>query len=499
MDRRCAAAHLLAPWHRTFGPLPRPRMLRPIAEGRVAWSDPRLTGAWRVLALGAAVALLVFPRTVTVSDEAFYAGQALGLLHGHLVPTAAEPIPFPPGEAAEWVRYPFGWPLLLAPLRLLGFRALFAAPLAMHLLGGAAAARMLVRRGLPSWLAAAYLFHPVAWVFSRTLMSDVPAVALLLLAMDQWEQGRAGRGALALGYSLFARVGGAMAAAGVGLAVLAGRPRPRDVGVLALGCGAGGAAVMAMNLWALGSPLGDWYGGVAVGSLTGTRIPQHLALYAGGLLLLPPFPLACLLLSPRACDRWALAAVPTLAFFLLYAYHDQSTSPVETFLGGQRLILAAHVVLLAATMRAWAAIPLLRFRRAAVGLAAACAAGASLAWRWRMEDRFVDAVQAVRACRPRTLAYNKLALRVAAPVDARAYRLLTPADPGPPPAADVAVLALHEVTRSTVAVGRFEVPAALRAAPVRCGRAGAFLVFDLTGRCPLALPPCALPPAPRRP
>lgn len=469
-------------------------MLRPLPTGRVAWTDPRLRQAWWVLALASAVALLVFPRTVTITDEAHYAGQALGLLHGHLVPTSAEAIPFLPGKAEQWVRYPYGWPLLLAPLRLLGFRALFLATLALHLLGGAAAARMLVRRGLPAWLAAAYVFHPVAWVFSRTLMSDVPTAALLLLSMDLWEEGKPGRGALALGYSIFARMGGVLAAAGVGLAVLAGRPRPRvrDVVLLAMGPIVAAAVVVALNRWALGSPLGAWYGGEGVEALTGTRIPLHLLLYAGGLLLLPPFPLAWLLLRPGECDRWALAALPTLAFFVFYAYHDAAANAVETFLGGQRLILSAHVVLLVATMRAWAAVPLLRFRRAVLGAAAACAACASIAWRWRQEERFIPAVEAVRACRPRTLAYNGFALRVAAPVEAREYRVIRRLRP--PPLADVVVFAPHEVSRSVLGVGRRDLPFALRAAAGRCRQAGAFLVFDFAGRCPEGLPPCALPP-----
>jgi len=467
-------------------------MLDHLPQGRVAWSDPRLKQAWLVLALAAAAYALVFPLTVSITDEAYYSGQTLALLHGHLVPTVADALPIAPGRAAETLRYPPGWPALLAPFRLLGFRPMFVAALLMHLLGGAVVARMLVRRGLPAWLAAAWVFHPVAWILSRTLMSDVPAITLLLLAMDQWEEGKPGRSALALGYSLFARVASLMAAAGAGLAVLAdGRWRWRDLFVLALGPLGAGIAVVAFNQVTQGSPLGAWYGNEGVDGLTGRSVPQHLLLYAGGLLLLPPFPLACLVLRPRRCDRWALAALPPLAFFVFYSYHDSSASALETFFGGQRLVLAAHAVLIVATARVWSAIPLLRFRAPVLALAAACAVAVSFVSRKRLEERFTPAIRAARACRPERLAFNGLSLRVAAAVPARAYPMVT--FDGPLPAADVGIILTREVTRNARVVGRFPVPRAW-AATGRCTQAGAFMVFDLRGGCDLPPPACALPP-----
>jgi hypothetical protein len=470
-------------------------MLNQIPEGRVRWTDPRLRQAWVVLALAAALTLAFFPRAVSITDEAYYAGQAQALLHGHFLPTAADALPLMPGHpAAEAVRYPFGWPLLLAPLRALGFRAMFVATLLLHLAGGAAVARMLVRRGLPAWLAAAYVFHPVAWVFSHSVMSDVPAVAMLLLAMDLWEQGRAGRGAVPLGYALFSRTAALMPVAGIGLSVLWERRRWRDVFVFAVGPVVAVVAMVALNSWALGNPLGLWYATAGVGGFTGRQIPQQILLYLAGLALIPPFPLLCLALRPRRCDSWALAAVPTLLFFVFYSYHDASPNPVETFFGGQRLILAAHVALIVATMRVWGEIPLLRFRTAVLAVAVAGAAVAAFAWRRLLEGRFVPAVEAVRACRPASVAYNLLSLRVAAAVDAREYHVI--AEGAEPPRADVAVIAPKEVSRNVaMATGRFELSPAWRAAAAgRCRQAGAFMVFDLSGRCPAPQPPCDLPP-----
>jgi hypothetical protein len=472
-------------------------MLDHLPQGRVAWTDPRLKPAWVLLALAAAVYVLVFPFTVSISDEAYYAGQTLALLHGHLIPTVTDALPIRLGHAAETLRYPPGWPLLLAPFRVIGFRPMFVAALLVHLAGGAAMARMLVRRGLPAWLAAAWIFHPVAWVFARTLMSDVPAITFLLLSMDQWEEGKPGRSALALGWSLFTRVGSLMAAAGAGLAVLSDGRRWRDVFILSLGPVAAGLAVVGWNWAAQGSPLGAWYGGEGVGAFTGKQIPLHLLLYAGGLLLLPPFPLACLILRPRQCDRWALAALPPLAFFVFYSYHDASASALETFFGGQRLVLAAHAVLMVATMRVWSRIPLLRYRAAVVALAAACAAAVSFVSRKKLEERFIPAIQAARMCRPQRLAFNELALRVAAAVPAREYPMIYRG--GSLPAADVGIVLTREVSfNRAMASGTFELPPAW-AATGRCTQAGAFMVFDLKGGCALPPPTCALPRPPSPP
>lgn len=472
-------------------------MLDHLPQGRVAWSDPRLKSAWAVLALAAAVYALVFPFTVSISDEAYYTGQTLALLHGHLVPTLADALPIRPGEAAATLRYPPGWPLLLAPFRLIAFRAMFVAALLVHLAGGAAVARMLVRRGLPAWLAAAWVFHPVAWIFSRTLMSDVPAITFLLLAMDQWEQGRPGRSAFALGYSLFARVASLMAGAGAGLAILVdGRWRWRDLFVMAAAPVAAGLAIVGWNWAAQGSPLGAWYGGEGVNAFSGQQIPQNLLLYAAGLLLIPPFPLACLILRPRQCDRWAVAALPPLAFFVFYSYHDSSTSPLETLIGGQRLALAAHAVLIVATMRVWSKIPLLRWRTAVLATAAVCAAGVSFVARRKLEARFIPAIQAARMCHPGRLAFNELSLRVAAAVPAREYPMALPRQP--PPAADVAVVTTQEVSFNRgMAVGTFPLPPEWAAAAARrCTQAGAFMVIDLKGGCDLPPPSCTPPTRP---
>jgi hypothetical protein len=238
-----------------------------------------------------------------------------------------------------------------------------------------------------------------------------------------------------------------------------------------------------------GNPLGVWYAREGVPLFTGQQLPRQALLYGVGLLALPPFPLACLLLRPRRCDRWALAATPTLAFFLYYSYHDASGSVLETFLGGQRLILAAHAVLIVSSMRVWAGIPLLRFRTAVLAAAVAGAACAALGWRRVLESRFIPAVEAVRACRPNSVAFNAMALSVAAAVEAREYHLI--ADGAPPPR-DVAVVAPRSVSRNPGVNRRFQVPPSWTAPPVRCRQAGAFMIFDFANHCPDTDPPCAL-------
>jgi hypothetical protein len=88
----------------------------------------------------------------------------------------------------------------------------------------------------------------------------------------------------------------------------------------------------------------------------------------------------------------------------------------------------------------------------------------------------------VAACRPRTIAFNAYAQRIVAPVAADSFRTIRRARPVPP--TDLAVILPREVSRSELASGRFTMPRELQAATSRCRMVGAYLVFDLAGRCP---------------
>ena len=446
-----------------------------------------------MLALAALMGLLLWPRTMVNADEFRYAGQARLLLQGRMTWAEGAPLPGGEGYPEDGIRYPYGWPLLLAPAALLGFRALHVVPLIMLLIGGAAFARILVRRSLPSYLVGVFVFHPLFWSFSRTLMSDVPSVALALGAIDAWEhRQRPARSGALLGYSLFMRLASLFSIMGFGVATLSrwGKRR-REVILLVVG---GGCAAILLGLQFMLVRSGPAHSPYAFGgwSMLGWRgAGEHLALSIGGLLLIPPFPLLALLARHRACDRWALGAIPVVVFFLAYTYNDESGRWVETFLGGQRLILPAHAFLMVSTARVWGRIPLLST------LPVMLAAGSigPLVHTSALEHlthRYADATEAIRSCDAGVIAYTRSAARVALANDARSFHLIDYRDP--PAGADVAVVAFATPTnRPTSQGGGYELSGFLASHMTSCRQFGEFYVFDLTGRCPDQGLPCHLP------
>jgi hypothetical protein len=444
------------------------------------------------MAVAALLGLLLLSRVMINQDEYIYAGEARMLLHGRLVSVIGDPLPAAGlGPNYEGPRYPPGWPLALALGALWNFRGMFVVAITAHLLGGAAMARMLVRRGLPSVLCAVWLFHPLFWSFSRTLMSDVPAAALLLLAMDAWENGWDKTSALAIGYSFLVRASAPMTTVGFVLAVLPEwRRRWRALILLGLGAVGGLALLLGVNLVKNGHPFLSPYSTAAESLITPHAVVENSWIYGLALLALPPFPLLCVLAQPRSCDRWALAAVPVVAFFLFYGYRDASPRFLENLLGGQRLILAAHAALLIATAGAWSRIPLFRFAPLLLSIGIAVALGHHFAIQ-HLDQRYGSAAQGVAACLPEKVLYNQFASRVALSTDAKFFYPLDSQAPSDP--ADVAVLSLRQPTNKLETPNTFKIPGWLRRHFADCQRHGDFYIFDLAGRCPQGGETCPFP------
>jgi hypothetical protein len=477
----------------------------------IAWSDPRLATAWLVLGAVTVAGVVTWPHTFINADEYLYVGQARllagGSLHWH--DGAALPGGLP--DEPEGVRYPFGWPVLLVAMLWGGLRALYVVPFALHLLAGASFARILARRGAAPELAVLFLAHPVFWSFSRTLMSDAPSAALLVIAIDHWEQGGRARWVtgMALGWSVFMRLGGLFSVAGFLLAValevlepLRGAPSHerrsrawlqtvRDQVPLASGLLVGAVCLATFNWLASGSPLRTGYTHVTEGTHFATEgLGERVALYLAGLLLIPPFSGALALARPKRCDRWILGAIPVLLFFFAYSYHDRSARWYETLLGGQRLVLAAHVFAMVGTARVWGAITFPGRRLLAVAVAVVFPAVHAVAI-GHLVGRYRPTVDLIRACAPQSVAYNRAAARVALANDAARYHIL---DESPiATSADVAVVALASPTNQPlVRPPEYVLPESLRARIDTCERVGEFFVFDLRGVCPPDRPrvPC---------
>jgi hypothetical protein len=464
-------------------------LLAPAPEGAVSWADPRLRSGWLALSVAALVAVAFLPGSLTNGDEYYYAGQAFVLSHGRIVPQSGDPLPVPELPPARAFKYPIAWPALLAVSRVFSFRAMFLVALLAHVAGGAAVARMLVRRGAPAHLAVVYLFHPVFWTYSRTLLSDVPATACFLLAMDAWENRDPLRGAAALGLASSLRLASLVGVVGFGLALLPQlRRRLRDAIWLGLGVTLGLAIQAAVNYRLTGFVQGSPYAADNVSLLTGKIAVQNLLLYVAGLALLPPFSLVLLALQPSRTDRWALLAAPVLVFFILYSFHDFGPSWLETLVGGQRLVALAHASLSVATSRIWSG-PLVLERKVPVLLAGAVLGIAGCLASERLVTRHQPAIELLRACHADVIAYNYNAFRAAVSTEAKGYLPFT----GAPPQAgwDVLVFASQPQTyrpRTTGSDPTLELP---RLPGTQCRQVGPYLVYDAAGRCPQRGEPCA--------
>jgi hypothetical protein len=450
-------------------------ILRPIPERVVPWSDKRLRGAWVVLGVAAIAALAFLPKTVLSGDEVFYAGQARTLLHGRLLPRGGDPIP------ARVGLYPPGWPAALALGAVFGFRGMFVVALAVHLAGAAAVARILVRRDLPAVGAAVYLFHPVFWNLSRTLMSDAPTTAMFVIAIDGWEQRRILQSAIGVFATLATRLAAVFALGGLALAVLPRvKARRREcawlvaTGILAVG------VLLLANLVAYGDPLQSPYAANNGRHFDLHYILDNGPLYLAGALLIPPFPLALLLWRPRLCDRWVLAALPILAILSAYYFHDRSARPLEALVVGQRLVASAHAALIVGTagvwgeLRAFRSVPL-------IASGGAVAAVVQILMARHAYQKYEPALAAINGCAPSRIAYNWNAAKVALSADADEYFDIAKYDPF---ASDVLVFSDRSPTNQGIEMPLDSpVPPALRAANARCGRVGEFSIFFLSEKC----------------
>lgn len=457
-------------------------MREPIIS-QVSWFDPRLRPALLVIAVAVFAGVLLLPRVMAGSDESVYAGEARMLAHGRLSPMAGDPLPSTHSvQDYEGPRYPPGWPLILTLGALWSFRAMFLITLVVHALGGAAFARMAVRRGIPSLLVAVWLFHPLFWHFSRTILSDLCAAALLLIAMDAWENRSIKTSAAAIAYSFLVRFASAIQTAGFLLAVTTDvRRRWRPLAIIAIGGVIGVIGLLLANVIKYGHPFHSSYASTNMGLLNTSMFWRNLAVYGLGLVLIPPFPIICLLLRPRSCDRWALAAIPIVVFFLFYGYRELATNIVENLLIGQRLILSAHAVLLVSTMPVWSRFPGVRSAPLliAIGLM-------SLATDYfligQTRDYYEPAAKVLAACEPDRVAFNLYAAPVALSTNASCYELIGREEPASPP--DMAVVTFRfRNTQYNVPIG-FHVPPWLKRATKHCRQLGDFFVLDLNGRCP---------------
>lgn len=167
-----------------------------------------------------------YPEFYSIQDERAYLAKAHSLSQGYVFPENAE-------NEASWIdRYPPGQALLLSGLLKIGYHSIYLLnPVFLTLIAFILAA-LLEENGVPRYFAVLALFHPAMLLFSRTLMSDIPAAFFFLLAvwLLLYRHNTLFLGAFALGFTVSLRV--AMTPfAGLGLLYVLWQQKESQAGV----------------------------------------------------------------------------------------------------------------------------------------------------------------------------------------------------------------------------------------------------------------------------
>jgi hypothetical protein len=301
--------------------------------------------------------------------------------------------------------------------------------------------------------------------------------------MDAWENRRRNSSAVALALATGFRLANVIAAFGFGLSVLPGiKRRFADAAVVAAVIALVIGVQMLVNHRLGGYWLVSGYASRSAAMYDKAAVLENLALYVGGLALLPPFPLVFALARPKRVDRWALIGVLVFAAYVPIVYHNVSPSLLETLVGGQRFMLPVHGALMVATAGSWTTAPVLQRTWLPVGVGVLMGVIGSLAMA-RLENRHRPAVEAVASCRPGVLAYNRFANRVAGSVEATSYRLVRDATDATSSGADWDVLIMAPGYLSHQPGHAPTWAAVPGIAGASCRQVGPYAIYDRTGRC----------------
>lgn len=170
----------------------------------------------KLILLGSGVIYLLlyfiyYPRIYGIIDEACYIDLAYALRKGTVYLEQADlgTIHFPIKVGSHVVSmYPVGNATLLMPFTILGVYSLFLYGLIFHLIGYMIFIKVLKQVDINPKYAVLYLFYPPQLLFSRTVMSDLPAAVFILLAFYLYQRERYLFSGMALGLSFIIRYAG---------------------------------------------------------------------------------------------------------------------------------------------------------------------------------------------------------------------------------------------------------------------------------------------------
>lgn len=323
-------------------------------------SAPR--GAIGRLEIAAAAAYAVlfvatYPPTIAIVDESAYLSTAYVYRAGTIYSDVAgvDSMSRVPAGGHEVGKFAPLWPAVLAVFTLPGWRGAFAANLVLHLAGFLVFATVARRAGAPRWASLLYLAHPTLVYYSRTLMSDVAAGVLVLLAWAAWRgEARSApvRAGFWMGASCLVRYTNAvLAAILVAVAAADDLRRRRERRARTPGLVAGLLPPLAVLAVYDQLAFGKWWRGTAGYADERAGIGMHgqfgwpevlpgLAHYGTALLLLwPLLPLGLLAVRGRDALAQRVLAVAFTLFFCFYYYRDDAAGPLATAVVGLRFLI----------------------------------------------------------------------------------------------------------------------------------------------------------------
>lgn len=317
--------------------------------------------------LYAALYLLFWPVLYSTMDESAYMNLAYAFDHGTVYLDVAHVAPVQSYLVGphRLSLYPPGMGALLALPGFLNWNLALGFNLLVHLSLFWTVAILLRLGKTPVVFALLYLLHPGAVLFSRTVMSDLPASLCLTLGFLATLKRRYFLCGVLVGIALFVRTASAVAGAFLVAGVLLegtrffhaeDAPAPAALAVRVRRAALLVAGVLpffiAAYLYQKIVQDGGWAKYAQPGMVSVRYLPVQLPFYTGALLILYPG----LLLAPffyRGPGRAALLLFTGgfFAFYCCFYFHDEGGSKAETFLVGQRFLLVILPLMIVAYSR----------------------------------------------------------------------------------------------------------------------------------------------------
>lgn len=301
--------------------------------------------------------VIFWPRTYAIMDESSYLGLAYALRHGTVYTDIVgfSSVFTYTAHGHTISQYPPGMSFLLALTSLLGWSFSLGTNLLPHLATVAVIAFILQRLNTPRVFALLYLLHPTAIFYSRTVMADPPATLAIASAFAFYIQRRFGWCGFFLGLATIIRNANIVVVFLFAVALLLDLPalqrkdsaaeysltsRLRDWirYLFLLGLGAL-PLYAAAYIYQATLQEGGWHR--FSNQIDLQVLPRHLVTYIVMLgLLYPGMVLAPLLY--RGAGRYALIITTYSLIMLFSAYQamDVGGNAIESFIVGQRYLLA---------------------------------------------------------------------------------------------------------------------------------------------------------------